>query len=56
MLQGHPWTEVHLGPPGPWTNVVGLTTGYTLAVSVGALLAGLVLAISLISKADRRQG
>jgi hypothetical protein len=25
-------------------------------VSVGALLAGLVLAISLISKADRRQG
>ena len=52
---GPPWTEVHWGPPGPWKNVIGLTTSYTLALSVGALLAGLVLSVSLIPKARHRQ-
>jgi hypothetical protein len=52
---GPPWTEVHRGPPGPWRNVIGLTTSYPLALSAGALLAGLVLAISLIPKAGHRQ-
>ena len=52
---GPPWTEFHPSPPGPWTNAIGLTTSYTLALSVGALLAGLVLSISLISKAGHRQ-
>jgi hypothetical protein len=35
--------------------VIGLTTSYPLALSAGALLAGLVLAISLIPKAGHRQ-
>jgi hypothetical protein len=52
---GPPWTEVHWGPPGPWKNVVGLTTSYTLALAVGALMAGLVLSISLIPKDRHRQ-
>jgi hypothetical protein len=52
---GPPYTEVHLGTPGTWRNVVGLTTSYTLALSAGALIAGLVLSISLIPKARHRQ-
>jgi hypothetical protein len=35
--------------------VVGLTTSYTLALAVGALMAGLVLSISLIPKDRHRQ-
>jgi hypothetical protein len=45
---GPPYTEVHLGPPGPWRNVVGLTTSYPLALLVGVLVAGLVVFISLM--------
>jgi hypothetical protein len=52
---GPPYAEVHLGTPGPWRNVVGLTTSYTLALSAGALIAGLVLSISLIPKVRHRQ-
>jgi hypothetical protein len=52
---GPPYTEVHLGAPGPWRNVVGLTTSYTLALSAGVLIAGLVFSISLIPKKRRRQ-
>jgi hypothetical protein len=52
---GPPYTEVHLGSPGPWRNVVGLTTSYTLALSAGVLITGLVLTISLIPKARHRQ-
>lgn len=51
---GPPFTEVHLGPSGSWKNVVGLTTSYTLALLVGALIAGLVLSIALISTARQR--
>jgi hypothetical protein len=51
---GPPYTEVHLGSPGPWRNVVGLTTSYTFALSAGALIAGLVLSISLIPKVRDR--
>jgi ABC-type Fe3+ transport system permease subunit len=51
---GPPWTEVHLGPR-PWKNVVGLTTSYPLALFVGALVASLVLSISLIGKVRHRQ-
>jgi hypothetical protein len=51
---GPPWTEMHLGPPDPWRNVVGLTTSYTLALLVGVLAAGLVLLISLIPRVRRR--
>jgi hypothetical protein len=49
------YTEVHLGTPGPWQNVAGLTTSYTFALSAGALIAGLVLSISLIPKVRHRQ-
>jgi hypothetical protein len=35
--------------------VVGLTTSYTLALSAGVLITGLVLMISLIPKARHRQ-
>jgi hypothetical protein len=35
--------------------VVGLTTSYTLALSAGALIAGLVLSINLIPIARHRQ-
>ena len=52
---GPPYTEVHLGTPGPWQNVAGLTTSYTFALSAGALIAGLVLSISLIPKVRHRQ-
>jgi hypothetical protein len=52
---GPPYTEVHLGPLGPWRNVVGLTTSYMLALSAGALITGLVLSISLIRKERDRQ-
>jgi hypothetical protein len=52
---GPPYTEVHLGTLSPWRNVVGLTTSYTLALSAGALIAGLVLSISLIPKVRHRQ-
>jgi hypothetical protein len=52
---GPPYTEVHLGPSGPWRNVVGLTTSYTLALAVGAVMAGLVLSISLIPELRHRQ-
>jgi hypothetical protein len=34
--------------------VVGLTTSYTFALSAGALIAGLVLSISLIPKVRDR--
>jgi hypothetical protein len=51
---GPPFTEVHLGPPGPWKNVVGLTTSYPLALLVGVLIASLVLSIALLSTV--RQG
>jgi hypothetical protein len=46
--------EVQLGAPAPWRNVVGLTTSYTVALLVGALIAGLVLSIALISTARHR--
>jgi hypothetical protein len=52
---GPPFTELQLGPPGPWRNVVGLTTSYTFALLVGALTAGAVLSVSVISKARHRQ-
>jgi hypothetical protein len=52
---GPPYTEVHLGAPGPWRNVVGLTTSYTLALSAGLLIASSVLSISLIPKVRPRQ-
>ena len=44
---GPPYTEAYLGPPGPWRNMVGLTTSYPLALAVGALIAGIVLSINL---------
>ena len=50
---GPPYAEVHLGTPGPWRNVVGLTTN-TLALAACAIIAGLVLSISLIPKARHR--
>jgi hypothetical protein len=49
---------LHRGPPrnpGRWRNVLGLTTSYTLALSAGARIAGLVLSINLIPKARHRQ-
>ena len=52
---GPPWTEVHPGPPGPWQNVVGLTTSYAFALLLGVLVAGLVTAISLVPKIRHRQ-
>ena len=50
---GPPWTEIHRGPPGPWRNVVGLTTSYPLALLAGVLVAGLVLSISLMPNGSR---
>jgi hypothetical protein len=47
---GPPWTEIHWGPPGPWRNVVGLTTSYPLALLVGVVVAGLVLSIGLLPR------
>ena len=52
---GPPYAEVYLGAPGPWRNVVGLTTSYTLALSAGLVIAALVLSISLIPKVRHRQ-
>jgi hypothetical protein len=52
---GPPYTEVHLGPPGPWRNVVVPTTSYMFALSVGAVITGLVLSISLIPELRHRQ-
>jgi hypothetical protein len=52
---GPPYTELHLGPPGPWRNVVGLSTSYLLALLAGVLVAGLVLSGSLISRVRNRQ-
>lgn len=52
---GPPYTELHLGPPGPWRNVVGLTTSYPLALLAGVLVAGLVLSGSLIPRVRHRQ-
>ena len=51
---GPPSTELHLGSLGPWRNVLGLPTSYLLALLVGALAAGLVLSVSLISQARQR--
>jgi hypothetical protein len=51
---GPPYTEVHLGTPGPWKNVVGLRTSYMFALLAGVLVAGFVLSISLIPKGRHR--
>ena len=52
---GPPYTEIHLGPPGPWKSVVGFTTSYTFALLAGALIAGLVLSIREIPRVRHRQ-
>jgi hypothetical protein len=52
---GPPWTEVHLGPPGPWKNMVGLTTSYPLALLAGVLVAALVLSRSPIPRLRHRR-
>ena len=52
---GPPHTELHVGPPGPWRNVVGLTTSYPLALLAGVLVGGLVLSTSLIPRVRHRR-
>jgi hypothetical protein len=52
---GPPYTELHLGPPGPWKNVVGLTTSYPSALLAGVLVAGSVLSRSLIPRVRHRR-
>ena len=57
-----PWTAYPPGPPHTavylgrsyWFNMVGLRTSYTIALLVGALIAVLVLSISLIPKLRHR--
>jgi hypothetical protein len=52
---GPPYTEVHLGTPGPWKNMIGLTTSYPWALLAGVLVAGLMLSGGLIPKLRHRQ-
>lgn len=52
---GPPPTDLHVGPPGPWKNVVGLNTSYPLALLAGVVVASLVLSTSLIPRARHRR-
>jgi len=52
---GPPHTDLHVGPPGPWRNVVGLNTSYLLALAAGVAVASLVLSTSLVPRARHRR-